>query len=256
MKLQVFSDLHLEQLGTAARGAIPTAQSDVLVLAGDIHTGVKGIELLADYSIPVIYVFGTYELLGHQLEALHSRAGVVASRTSAHVLENRAVIIQGVRFLGATLWTDFQLGPGRESEKRAASATLPEFQFIHFNQQRRFSVQDAVTRHWASRNWLASELAHPFAGPTVVVSHHAPSAESLAPSARSQLLASAQASDVQELKGCAELWIHGRTRRSADYRWGSTRVVSNPRGLQRPAYRNRVRRFENERFNPVFELDV
>jgi predicted phosphodiesterase len=59
MRIRVLSDLHLE----FREWNPPKADADVVVLAGDIHVGVKGIEWARRSfpAIPIVYVPGNHE---------------------------------------------------------------------------------------------------------------------------------------------------------------------------------------------------
>lgn len=82
-----------------------------------------------------------------------------------------------------------------------------------------------------SRGWLARCFAEG-SGKRVVLTHHAPSARSLAADRRDNLISAAYASHSDELVEASQaaLWIHGHTHHAVDYTIGTTRVVSNPRG--------------------------
>jgi hypothetical protein len=110
MRLRVFSDLHLE----FERFDPPAVDADVVVLAGDIGTRTHGLTwALQTFDVPVVYVPGNHEFYGGATPHLVHKLKAMAAGTHVHVLDEDAVVIGGVRFLGATMWTDFQLF-GRE----------------------------------------------------------------------------------------------------------------------------------------------
>ncbi|ALL68537.1 Ser/Thr protein phosphatase family protein [Paraburkholderia caribensis MBA4] len=113
-----------------------------------------------------------------------------------------------------------------------------------------FRTQDVVTEHLRCRTWLERELAKPFAGKTVVVTHFAPSLLSLPPSIRSAPIAAWYASSLDAIVERADLWIHGRVPDTIDYSISSSRVVCNARGL--PWGKHAPRR----PFRPAFIVDV
>jgi hypothetical protein len=119
--------------------------------------------------------------------------------------------------------------------------------------ERLLTPSDTVAIHRASRAWLARELAQPFAGPRVVVTHHLPSWRSVAPRFLRAPSNAAFASDLDALFDPVTLWIHGHTHHSFDYLAGRTRVVANPRG-----YLLKDGGFENPGFQPdlIVELDA
>ena len=164
-----------------------------------------------------------------------------------HYLENSSVIIDGVRFLGATLWTDFQLLGEKLIEEAmfAAERSLNDFRLIAFD-DRKFTVKDSMYLFNQSVTWLTDELKYAqFDGKTVVITHHLPSANSVVERYKKELLSACFASNLDHLMGCSKLWVHGHTHDSLDYIVKGTHVVCNPRGYSR--YSNEV---ENFNFNP------
>lgn len=276
MKLLVLSDLHLES------GHAPTVPSgleyDAVVLAGDIHSpGHKAVHWAQRPSTfggkPVILVPGNHEFYGRERGAELEEMGRVAHNTNVQLLDRRSAVIGGTRFLGCTLWTDFQLLMQVGDELDAdvglaleeANRRLNDFQAIQVvaaatqaNRYREFKrllqAEDTMWMHWLDRDWLRRELKRPFNGPTVVVTHHAPSAGSVAAKYARDKLTPAFASNLpDEFFEVPALWVHGHTHTAADYVRGKCRVVSNPRG-----YRMGDGSFENNLFDAakVIELSL
>jgi Icc-related predicted phosphoesterase len=96
----------------------------------------------------------------------------------------------------------------------------------------RFTPDDAIRLHSASRDWLAVMLAEPFEGKTVVVTHHAPSSLSVHPRYAKNLLTPAFASNLENLMDGHRvvLWVHGHMHDPFDYEVYGTRIICNPRG--------------------------
>ncbi len=229
MKLHVLNDLHIEF------GAFepPGTEADVVVLAGDIGVGVEGLRWAGESfpGTPVVYVPGNHEFYGHDVAILERlRAEAPAN---VHVLDDEQAEIGGVRFLGCVLWSDFALhGEARQaSAMRSASTDMNDFAQIRRG-DRAFQPRDALEWHLRSRRWLAERLCEPFAGQTVVVTHHAPSPRSIAPRYAGSPLSPAFASDLESLMETWDiaLWVHGHLHDSFDYEVAGTRVVCNPRG--------------------------
>ena len=230
MRIRILSDLHLE-FGPFEP---PAAEADVVVLAGDIHTGTAGIEWAKAHfpSTPVLYVAGNHEFYGETFPRLVSQLREAASGTNVHVLERDWIEIGGVRFLGATLWTDFALDGDRRLGGRIAEAEMSDFRQIrHWPDYRRLRAADLEGDHASSRRLLATELAACAGQPVVVVTHHAPSRRSISPKFVGHPLNPAFASDLEGLLGAGSgLWIHGHIHSAVDYRLGGFRVINNPRG--------------------------
>jgi Icc-related predicted phosphoesterase len=229
MKLHILNDLHIEFEDFA-----PSAtNADVVVLAGDIGVGMDGLRWAETRfpDRPVIYVPGNHEFY-HQDIALIDEMKA-QSPDHIHALNDDQVVIDGVRFLGSILWTDFALFG--EADKffamQQARQHMTDFSIIQ-NGSHRFTPEDAIRLHTASRHWLAAMLAEPFDGKTVVVTHHAPSSRSVHPRYANDLLTPAFASNLENLMDGdrAALWVHGHMHESYDYEIYGTRVVCNPRG--------------------------
>jgi predicted phosphodiesterase len=244
MKALILSDLHIEfaPFDPAPHGERVDAQADVVVLAGDIHVGTRGLvwarAMFADK--PIVYVPGNHEFYRGDWTRTLDEMRHVAAQCEVHLLEDAAVTLQGVRFLGCTLWTDFELfGRAKKDAAMAQSeAMLADYRYIAMA-DRSLIPQDTVERHRQSRAWLESQL-EPLRGlgaladgrpsPTVVVTHHYPSIQSTALPYRRDLTSAGFGSDLEALMGRASVWIHGHTHTSFDYVLGGTRVVCNPRG--------------------------
>jgi predicted phosphodiesterase len=233
MRLHVLSDLHLEQQSPAPQAI----DADVVVLAGDVATGARGVDWARRWAggRPVLYVAGNHEFYGHAVPDLIGELRQAAAGSSVHVLENDELVLDGIRFLGCTLWSDFEFGgrDRRDASMRVCERVVNDYAQIEFRpQQRALAARDTLALHHTSRRWLAARLAQPHDGPTVVVTHHAPLIRTRPPLPQLRALAGAFASDVSELMGAdrVALWIYGHTHRAADLTLRGTRVLSNPYG--------------------------
>jgi len=242
MKLHILNDLHIEFEDFVP----PATAADVVILAGDIGVGVEGLRWaeVRFPDIPVIYVPGNHEFYHHDIALIDELKATAPD--NIHVLNDDQVVINGVRFLGSILWTDFALFG--EADKFFAMQTarqqMTDFSIIQ-NHGHRFTPEDAIRLHTASRDWLAAMLAEPFDGKTVVVTHHAPSSQSVHPRYARDLLTPAFASNLENLMDGdrAALWIHGHMHESFDYEVYGTRVICNPRG------------YAPDALNPDFQSD-
>ena len=266
VSLQVLSDLHLE-LMAPGEFIPPRTTADIVILAGDIHKGIRGFAW-ARKQFPhqeVVYVAGNHEYYGEIWSSLLPRLRRKAKELGIHFLENDRVDLCGVRILGATLWTDFDLfGVALRAKAMAAAARyMNDYASITV---RRLRADDAIpgqernvpltpehTLRWhgKTRQWLTAALAEPFAGPTVVVTHHLPHEKSIHPRYVGEIENTAFGSDLSALMGPATLWIHGHTHDGATYEVTGTRVICNPRG-----YRRSGGRCENRRFQPDLVVEV
>jgi len=237
-------------------------QPDVLVLAGDIEAGPRmALDYVSQVSefleIPIIYVAGNHEFyMGSLLEDIEElRLGAARLRDSGrevHFLEQEVAIVGGTRFLGATLWTDYEiLGADRATTAMSnAGKCLNDHRLITL-QGRMFSPIDALQIHETTRTWLEEMLAQEFAGPTVVVTHHAPARGSIAAIYKDDLISAAYVSDLSDIiKQCQPAaWLHGHTHFSFNYKVGQTTVACNPAGYPSP-------HSTKSRENPTFASDT
>ncbi|HNQ56870.1 MAG TPA: metallophosphoesterase [Candidatus Desulfobacillus denitrificans] len=254
MKLHILSDLHLS-VQCMDR---PRTDADVVVLAGDIHRPATAIEWALGFGQPVIYVPGNHEFYGASLPAAVRELRQLSEGTHVHVLDNRALELRGVRFLGSTLWTDFRIVGDGERQAHAMAEALKfnrDFSRIRVDEppgDRVFAPQDCAALFADSARWLDEALSRPHAGPTVVVTHHAPSPQSIPLRFAGSPLNANFVSDAEWLlQGRrARLWIHGHLHDSFDYEVDGTRVVCNPRGYAKGGVA------ENPRFDPYLTVDI
>jgi Icc-related predicted phosphoesterase len=229
MRLHLLSDLHLEFQDFTP----PATSADVVLLAGDIHVGAHGVAWAQrHFTCPVLYVPGNHEYYGGSLHKTLAQMKDQARGSCVHVLENEEVVIDGVRFLGGTLWTDYRLTGNPPLAQWDALRIMADFERIRDERFRKVKPPQLAARHQKTRAFFESRLSQPFAGPTVAISHHAPCELSIHERYRggSGHLNASYASRLDALMGLAVLWVHGHTHDSFDYDAGGTRVVCNPRG--------------------------
>jgi predicted phosphodiesterase len=238
MRLHILSDLHLE-FGIFKPQKV---NADVIVLAGDIHTGKNGIGWIQRVfpDTPVIYVLGNHEFYGHRIPELTNEIRKAVKGTNVHVLENERIDVRELRFLGATLWTDFNLYGDVVLAEVSAVTNMADFERIRVAQaDRPFRPADAKQLHVQSLKWLVEETANAAGKKVVVVTHHAPSPQSIPLRFRNSLLNPAFASDLEAFIRTSGIhtWIHGHIHEPANYMIASTRVLANPRGYVTEAVR-------------------
>lgn len=253
MKLHIVSDLHLGQGALA----LPATDADVIVLAGDIARPRDALAWAARLGKPTLAIAGNHEFYGSSLAATRRALKEASAGTCVRVLDDEAVVIGGVRFLGSTLWTDFRVtgdGESRSHAQRQAQGFMRDFSriFIDDALAQPLTPQHTVRLFEAHAAWLEEQLAQEHDGPTVVITHHAPSPSSIHPRFTGSPINAAFVSNLEALMGAerVQLWVHGHTHDSFDYRIKGTRVVCNPRGYAK----NGVD--ENAAFDPAFVVEV
>jgi Icc-related predicted phosphoesterase len=231
MRIHILSDLHLE----FAPFHPPAVEADVIILAGDTHVGVRGVQWAREVfsDKPVIYVAGNHEFYGGAFPTIVEKLRHEAEGSSIHVMENDAVRIGDVRFLGSTLWTDFAFKGNPELARYEAAKAMTDYRKIRMAPSyRRLSPRDTYVWCLRSQSWLREQFRNREAGSLVVVTHHAPSAGSLPAEFAHDILSAAYASNLDDLvaESGAVLWIHGHIHSASDYQIGATRIICNPRG--------------------------
>lgn len=256
MNIRLVSDLHLEfdVLGSWEDFRLPRLEGEkdmVLVLAGDItaemdndsvgfywsrHT--NWMKALAARHKAVIFVCGNHEFYFGTMEDVREWwSNVDASVSNFHFLDNKSIVIDGVRFIGGTLWTDMKRGDPMVTMRVAAS--MNDFNHIKLRDgenRRRFHVGDWMNENRTTLDFIQTRVAEDFDGPTVVVTHHLPSHQSIVPQFFGNRINDAYASDLDGFIWHSDiaLWVHGHTHASVDYMIGDdeggTRIVCNPRG--------------------------
>lgn len=238
MKIQILSDLHLEfhrDGGVEFIDSLPN-DCDVLVMAGDIDVvGIVGtLRRFCKRFRSVVYVAGNHEFYGRSvLETLHVLGEARAEFKNFHWIENDVAIIDGVTFVGATLWFGI---PSNDRFKDGMN---------DFGAIRDFEPW-VYGRNETSRRFLQGEIS----SKDVVVTHHLPSPMSVSRRFQSSPLNEFFVSDLTQmiLDRQPQLWIHGHTHDSCDYRIGKTRVVCNPYGY--------AGHDVNARFDPGLTIEV
>ena len=249
MRLHILSDLHLGVQDMAS----PEVDADLTILAGDIRRPAPAaMAWAATLGRPVLYVPGNHEFYGGSIPQVRRALDRSAREYGVQLLDQATRVIGGVRFVGATLWTDFALFgmEGKDLAMTASAKFMRDFKVIRNGDGSVFTPADSCALFAEQYAWLASVLDDPFDGPTVVITHHAPTPRSVHPRFADSPVSAAFASDCTALMGRAVLWVHGHTHDSFDYTVDGTRVVCNPRGYCPGAV------VENPQFNPCLCLDV
>jgi hypothetical protein len=272
VKIQLFSDLHLEtQPGFVAT---PAPGAELLVLPGDVGSYQRNSRLpgndfglerfspaLGNWPVPVLYVPGNHEYDNLDFDATHARLRETCERLGITWLEREVRVIGGVRFIGTTLWTDFdalaeQPGQPLANEQLRLKLRHKAFRAANFYLNKMAGKRYGRTllaEEWRElgrecREWLGQALSQPYEGTTVAVTHFAPSLRSADPRYGIAPGTAGFCSSYEDLLPLAKFWLHGHLHCQHDYMEGGCRVVSNTLGY--------ASRGEQEFFKPRFVLDV
>lgn len=270
MIIHLVSDLHLDISGFQEMPG-----GDVLLLAGDIceakelakeFRSTKAVDRtigslpcydffhheLAKYK-KVFYVMGNHE---HYRGRLDQTKELLASMMPPNVtiLENNVVEYEGVMFLGATLWTNFNNGNALTlyhikhmmNDYRAITNHYPDKGLYHkLTPEHIFNVHVKTMQYF--RLMLSTHRDKPF----VVITHHAPSFMSVNEKFKHDTTmnggyASELSEDILENENI-KVWVHGHMHDPVDYKIGNTRVLANPRGYIP---------WEGDQFIPGFYFEI
>jgi Icc-related predicted phosphoesterase len=230
----------------------PTAsESDgetILVIAGDIWNGTEFITSgwlgkLASRYFHIILVLGNHDYWHADLYTLPNKvrsALVEVDINHVTLLDDDSITIDGVLFLGSTLWTSY--GGGDPLVLYNAQRTMiPDHTLIsaglseHYARNR-VSAQQLYHVHCTSKDFIFSTLSNQVDAELrarVVVTHMAPSWSSVDKKYHNEGYVNFYFySELgEEIALCAaDLWIHGHVHNVCDYTIGDTRIMCNPRG--------------------------
>lgn len=257
MQIRFITDIHRES-GPFLLERTEADKDRILVIAGDLTVNDYVIDALLEVAPgfrAVIYVLGNHEFEGANISNARTYLELQINKYSelknVYVLNNDYAIIEGVRFIGSTYWSDFNNADW--FAMHASKDKVSDFEFISIDRvkSRKFHPTDAVELHTQSKRFIEEMCRIPFDGETVIVTHFAPSFKSMDLIWETRLGAIKHyfASNDDNVVGYsgAKYWLHGHIHSSKDYMLGDTRVICNPRG-------NAV--WGNKDFNPNLILEV
>ena len=277
MRIQLFSDLHLERYPDFQPQIAP--DTDVVVLAGDIGSYQSNSRLQDDdfglgrFSprrpgaprARVLYIPGNHEFDALEYGEANARLRALCAALGIEWLDRETIVIDGVRFVGTTLWADFDALASGESElARQLKAREKAFRAANYYLSKNTTLQDGVPMlaeaqralSLACQAWLRAALATPFDGTTVAVTHYAPSLLSADPRYGLTPGTAGFCNALDDLFPHAQLWLHGHLHCFNDYTveggadgkpW-ACRVVANPLGY--------LSKGEQEGFRPALAIEV
>lgn len=277
MKIQVFSDLHLDV--APIKRITVSNDVDAVVVAGDTCQGVRNafiaLRRIVPERIPVIMVAGNHEFYRRCLQSEIEEGREIAGDFNIAFLEDDVRLIgdsvrgTATRFVAASLWTNYRVfgAANAATAMNAARRNMNDHRVITWTKKpwARFRPEEALLMHERSKAFIADALATPFAGSTVVVTHHAPHFGSVAMGHyQSDILTAAYVSDLTDviMTGSEEgadatprktadtkwdrIFIHGHIHSSSDYVVGTTRILANPHGYG----------VENSSFDPQLVIEI
>lgn len=247
MRIQFASDLYLPRIAKSHPGhpILPADGAQVLVLAGNIGPVDDVIELFKDWLVPVLYVLGPEEQGDEPLEQVSQRARLLSQGTQVHVLQNEAFVLEGVRFLGTALSRN-PATPGAVAVPFPVASRHPQ-------------PVPSQASDLSAQDWLRANLAQPFNGKTVVITHSEPHLLQRNPSPHWAWTGASDMGALSTMVGQAHVWLHGNLHYSRRIDVGQCQVLTNPSGPVRPSSLGKTAPelvFENALFGRNRTLDI
>ena len=258
MRIQILSDLHAKFAGNTIPPLAPDAE--LVILAGDLAPvvthRVRDIAARWAGADKILYVPGNHEFYGSEIDVARRELARQCLEHGVTLLDRGAITVDDVRFIGATLWTDFLLeGTAGEAwahhEVRQGLADFTGAIRHHGGPDGRFTTRESARRHAEHRAFIEAELERTQrSGMTaIVITHHAPSPKCIRPWFEGTRLNPGFASDLDAVIARYQppLWVHGHMHDRVDEQLGRTRVACNPGGYSR---------VEGHEFDPEFVVEV
>lgn len=258
----VMSDLHLENSNMSMEGLA----CDILVFPGDICTDFSVIERLLQYSIPshikIVMVPGNHEYEGKRFkDVIPKLKELEKDFENFHILQNESIDIDGIHFIGTTLWSNFE-GSGiqwKSELKKWSKQNIVDFSYIFKENKEEFGpkfiawnpddMEEEFNKAYA---FLEYELRrNPVNSPKFVVTHFAPHKNSVAKQYENQIHNAYWVNHLPELMGFCDYWVHGHTHNTFNYEVEGTNVICNPRG-----YSKIYDLSQNLSFNKLFYIEI
>jgi len=248
-KIGILSDLHLE----VSNMKLEELSCDVLILAGDISQDFSLLPNFFNYNIPenmpVIYVPGNHEYEGKCMsDVINKLREITKEFPNIHVLQNESIDIEGIHFIGSTLWSNFEGGGynWKEEVMTWCKTNVVDFNAIYKKNP------DIETEFIKSYNFIKYELmVNETENTKFVVTHFAPHIESLSKHFKDVLTSAYWVNNLPELMGFCDYWVHGHTHSSFNYNVEGTNVICNPRGMSKLYDLS-----QNISFDKCFQLEV
>ena len=265
MKIQIASDLHFEFFSSSKAyrfkqsNILEPTNADVLVLPGDIVGAFNEISLrwftdVCNHYPYVLYLFGNHEFYGKDFSIVKTMAGpllvnAINERTKKNnliLLHDSHFFLEDCIFAGGILWTDFDKENPLEMLK--IQQGMSDYIYIK-NGEGKLLPQNILVDHRMTRAYLGSVLDHPSFEDKkkIIITHHLPSFQSTV-KYPDNYLDHAFASDMDYLVAKSDIWVHGHTHVSYQYKLGNCEVHCNPFGY--------FRQEENEKYNPAYVIEI
>jgi metallophosphoesterase superfamily enzyme len=241
MKLRIWSDVHLE-FGELVWTKHEDDKNTVLVIAGDLFVwkqkeeGQRLLRELCDNFKAVVYVCGNHEFYHSEIsEVINGQYQFALEIPNLFFLQDDYCVIDGVRFVGSTLWTD--LNNADDIVMQQARMCMNDYRKIRYydvndDRERELRPSDVIAMNDKTRDVLAKNLFNLYDNKTVIVTHHLPDVKYVNGYADGLLQYAYGNTLMDTYFGASNLvmWIHGHAHIRQEYEINGVKVVANPRG--------------------------
>lgn len=277
--IRTVSDLHLDMDVNASKfpwtpPGLPTDHLTALVIPGDIWHARKYLSYANQSWLAkraqtfryVVFVLGNHDYWGGALNFEADRVRALIKEqglTNVFLLERDALVLEDVKFVGGTLWTDFNK-QDPTTKFMWSQTMIPDSKYIKYRiaftrqnnetveEYRRLRYDEVLKAHLDTRSYIFQHAKKDQnTRKLVVVTHMAPSCLSIADEFKDDKIANGYY--YTELGNTIvdtqiDYWFHGHMHNSVDYMIGNTRVINNPRGYEGS--------FKNDQFNPELLIEL
>ena len=235
MNVLITADLHLDHWADAGRdpfaGVLPVLRHlDALIIAGDLADDPERnwpsiLSRITRVVFParVWVIPGNHDYYGAALDdGVLTR---VARDVGVNLAQKQVLTFGSCRLMCCTLWTDFALTGDSEAAMDCAAIRMLDYTRVRRPGGGLIRPEDTNDLHRDHLDWLSREMARPWHGETIIVTHHAPSAEVAGPiSALSPAFASDLDSWIDAHR--PDHWFFGHTHRPLSVRIRGAPIVN------------------------------
>lgn len=247
--IRYVSDIHLDWDETWLPPRMEGDEDTLLIIAGDLWKDSKHLtkqiaewdcswmEKVAKEFKYVLYVHGNHDYWNARLDTLFEKNKELAQNLdNVYVLENSAMTLDGIRFVGGTLWTDY--GNRSQISMMEAVQYMNDYRLTRIGgDYHKMKPTDCLKIFDATKNTIFKEAKECKEAniPCIVVTHMTPSCQSVHEKYRNPSDAIANTWYYSELSNYIvdsgiKYWFCGHVHHAHEYSIGETVIKCNPKG--------------------------
>lgn len=180
MTFQIISDTHLECSVKSLHDMIDV-KADIICLLGDIgspfqSTYVDFLKECSDAYKHVLVVSGNHEYYnnqGYDMACIDEGIeGLCKKFKNVHYLNNKTFIVDGVQFIGSTLWSELP-----QDKKHQVAAMYNDYNYIYYTPNKLLQADDTNIMFAKNKQFIQDSINYGFTNnlKNVVLTHHTPS---------------------------------------------------------------------------------